>query len=57
MSLPLVKPANLINVLQVFGDKLSSIAQPIGQDMTYDQEREMMMHLKLMQQIRIASGQ
>ena len=54
VKLPDVQPASAANVLQVFTDKLLSIAQPLRQSMTYDQGREMAMHKKLSQNTGIA---
>ena len=53
VKLPLVTPASVANVLQVFSDKLNSIAQPKRKSMNYDQAREMAMHAKLAQQTGI----
>lgn len=47
VKLPRPKPASAANVLQAFTDKLNGIAQQMRQSLTYDQGREMAMHMKL----------
>ena len=47
INLPHPKPASAAKVLQAFTDKLLSIAVPMRQSMTYDQNREMARHKEL----------
>lgn len=54
VKLPQFKPASAANVLQVFTDKLLSIAVPMRQSMTYDQGREMSLHKELSRRTGIA---
>ena len=49
VKLPHPHPATAAHVLQAFGDKLNSIAQPMRKTMTYDRGREMAEHQQLTQ--------